>query len=188
MLGYESQNIEWCFKSRKYLPIMIIKLQETNIYKEKNWGLYIKYDSITLGSITSPKVLGKLRWATKLFDLNDTIKKQHMHIISKMFVFIWRKALIYKNWTWIVFTFCKIKTLIVIFISWAAHHWRKWFKASQAHTVWIHAIFSGCRVIMAVNIVLGLVLVVFIIVLFVMVVFVYSCRGSYFLISCCSRR
>ena len=78
---------------------------------------------------TSPRALGKLRWATKLFDLNGTIKKQHMHIISKMFVFIWRKVLIYKNWTWIVFTFCKIKTLIVIFISWAAYHWRKWFKS-----------------------------------------------------------
>ena len=93
---------------------------------------------------TSPRVLGKLQWATKLFDLNGTIKKQHMHIISKMFVFIWRKVLIYKNWTWIVFTFCKIKTLIVIFISWAAYHWRKWFTSfSSTYVLSASIMFSA---------------------------------------------
>ena len=152
---------------------------------------------------TSPRVLGKLRWATKLFDLNGTIKKQHMHIISKMFVFIWRKVLIYKNWTWIVFTFCKIKTLIVIFISWAAYHWRKWFKSfsstyglSSSHIFRVSSDYGCkyrfrsrfgrlhysplcngrlCHCVMPQY-------------AWYCSTWGYSCRGSYFLISCCSRR
>ena len=94
-----------------------------------------------------------------------------MHIMSKMFVFFWRKVLIYKNWTWIVFTFCKLKTLIVIFISWAAHHIWKLFKASQEHMVWVQAIFWKLRVIATVSMVVSLFVVVFIIVLFAIVVF-----------------
>ena len=85
--------------------------------------------------VTSPRVLGKLRWATKLFNSNGTIKKQHMHKMSKMFVFFRRKVLIYKNWTWIVFTFCKMKTLIVIFIFWAAHDIYKWFTSFSSNLI-----------------------------------------------------
>ena len=48
-------------------------------------------------------------------------------------------------------------------------------KAYQAHTVSVQAIFSACIVIMAVNIVLGLVLVVFIIVVFV----IAQCRNMH---------
>ena len=58
-----------------------------------------------------------------------------MHKMSKMFVFFRRKVLIYKNWTWIVFTFCKMKTLISYSFLELLITEENGLKASQAHTV-----------------------------------------------------